>query len=564
VARLAPAYQPRRPTETVLYRVVRDTLETFLAQARETYAAPLPHYVERELRAYVRCGVFAHGFTRCHCDTCGSDLLVAFSCKGRGLCPSCAGRRMANTGAHLVDRVLPDVPVRQFVLSLPYELRPLAAFKPDVLGALARIFVEAVFGSYRARAEREGFPKGQPGAITFVQRFGGSLNLNVHFHTIFLDGVFVRDAGNRVAFHPTSAPAAAELAAIARRVHRRAMAWLARHGYLDRRPSEERLDAPDPSAIEACAAIAVRRGTFSKLATDEDQDAGHEDDATRLHFVGQHEGFNLHAGVRIGAGDDLGRERLCRYAARPALALDRLRRLRDGRLAYQVKYARRGAAKHRVMTSLELLARLSALIPPPRHPLVRFHGVLAPHSSWRRFVVPAPPASSAGRPACASKERTIATPPKSSPKEEVMTKRPPHRSPGERLERPLGGADRVQRSPSASVQVAPRAPAPMVSDVLQVVPNVISVGHWNRLHDGALLATSSYVDWASLLRRTFEVDVLKCAKCGGRLRVLSVVTERDAVRRILDHLGVPSDAAPLPRARDPDNDAAASASADDV
>jgi hypothetical protein len=120
VARLAPAYQPRKPTETVLYGVVRETLETFLSHARETYCAPLPRYVERELRGYLRCGVFAHGFTRCHCDTCGRDLLVAFACKGRALCPSCAGRRMANTAAHLVDRVLPDVPVRQFVLSLPY------------------------------------------------------------------------------------------------------------------------------------------------------------------------------------------------------------------------------------------------------------------------------------------------------------------------------------------------------------------------------------------------------------------------------------------------------------
>jgi hypothetical protein len=59
---------------------------------------------------------------------------------------------MANTGAHLVDRVLPDVPVRQFVLSLPYELRLLAAFKADVLAALARIFVREVFANYRARA----------------------------------------------------------------------------------------------------------------------------------------------------------------------------------------------------------------------------------------------------------------------------------------------------------------------------------------------------------------------------------------------------------------------------
>ena len=63
---------------------------------------------------------------------------------------------MANVAAHLVDRVLPDVPVRQYLLTLPYELRKLAAFKADVLTALARIFVEAVFTMYRSRARRDG------------------------------------------------------------------------------------------------------------------------------------------------------------------------------------------------------------------------------------------------------------------------------------------------------------------------------------------------------------------------------------------------------------------------
>ncbi len=455
---------------------------------------------------------------------------------------------MANTGAHLVDRVLPDVPVRQFVLSLPYELRMLAAFNPDVLGALARIFVEVVFASYRSRAEREGFPKGQGGAVTFVQRFGGSLNLNVHFHTVFLDGVFLRDAEQRVAFHPTGAPDAAELAAIARRVQRRAVAWLARRGY---GPVEERSNgAPDPSAIEACAAVAMQRGAFTKLATDKDQDGGEPDDAARLRFVGEHEGFNIHAGVRIAGGDDLGRERLCRYAARPPLALDRLRRLRDGRFAYRVKYARRGGAKHRMMTPLELLARLSALIPPPRHPLVRFHGVLAPHSSWRRFVVPAPPASHplSDRHRCTSGERTTADPKNTSPLQASTA------------------------NPVRDVSTTPRAsaagpPAPGVGDgVLQVAPNVISVAHWQRIHDGALLAASPYVDWALLLQRNFEVDVLRCAKCGGRLRVLSVITDREAVRRVLRHFGAVPDPVPLPRARDPDDDVAASvsAAADDV
>ena len=114
MAALAPAYTPRRPTETVLYGVVRENLETFLRWTRETYEKALPRYVEEELRAYLRCGVFAHGFVRMHCDACGHDLLVAFSCKARAMCPSCSGRRMANAAAHLVDRVLPCVAVRQF------------------------------------------------------------------------------------------------------------------------------------------------------------------------------------------------------------------------------------------------------------------------------------------------------------------------------------------------------------------------------------------------------------------------------------------------------------------
>jgi hypothetical protein len=124
----ASDYLPRRPTETVLHALVRDHLEPFLDHAQQNYARGLPRYVEQAFRDYLTCGVFAHGFLRLHCDDCRRDLLVAFSCQGRGLCPSCAGRRMANTAAHLVDRVLPAVPVRQWVLSFPFELRNLASF----------------------------------------------------------------------------------------------------------------------------------------------------------------------------------------------------------------------------------------------------------------------------------------------------------------------------------------------------------------------------------------------------------------------------------------------------
>ena len=147
-AAVSSTYKPRWPENTVLHRIVSNHLEDFLNHAREQYERPLPRYVEREFRAFLKCGQFEAGFLRCHCDECGHDLLVAFSCNNRGLCPSCSARRMANTAAHLVDRVVPNVPVRQWVLSLPFELRRLAAFRADVLTACSRIFYETVATHY--------------------------------------------------------------------------------------------------------------------------------------------------------------------------------------------------------------------------------------------------------------------------------------------------------------------------------------------------------------------------------------------------------------------------------
>jgi hypothetical protein len=247
VAALAPAYRPRRPTETILYAIVRDHLATFLAHAHETYSAPLPRYVQQELRGYLRCGVFAHGFVRAHCDGCGHDLLVAFSCKARGVCPSCAGRRMANTAAHLVDRVLPAVPVRQWVLSLPFELRRLAAFDAKVLAALARIFAEALADRYRTWGRGDGLGPSQTGAITFVQRFGSSLNLNVHLHVVVLDGVFVRDETKNAVFYASPPPSRHELDHVLEQVHRRVSTWLVRHGHVETSLLEERSnETPSP------------------------------------------------------------------------------------------------------------------------------------------------------------------------------------------------------------------------------------------------------------------------------------------------------------------------------
>ena len=148
----------------------------------------MPDYVQQEFEAYLKCGRLAHGFLRVRCESCHAEHLVAFSCKRRGFCPSCGARRMAESAALLVDEVFPEQPVRQWVLSVPYLLRFLFASRPDIMGAVLAI-VYRVIATHLIRKAGFSAKRARTGAVTLIQRFGGALNLNVHFHMLFLDGV---------------------------------------------------------------------------------------------------------------------------------------------------------------------------------------------------------------------------------------------------------------------------------------------------------------------------------------------------------------------------------------
>src|SRR5467141_4847131 len=122
-------YRPRDVEHGVLYRVIDEHLDAFLdAATHHADGSCLPKFVEQELRDFLTCGVLRLGFARLRCSDCAFERLVPFSCKGRGFCPSCGGRRMTERAARLVTEVLPQVPVRQWVLSLPYRLRYLLAW----------------------------------------------------------------------------------------------------------------------------------------------------------------------------------------------------------------------------------------------------------------------------------------------------------------------------------------------------------------------------------------------------------------------------------------------------
>jgi hypothetical protein len=222
-------------------------------------------------------------------------------------------------------------------------------------------------------------------------------------------------------------------------------------------------------------------------------------------------GMSLHADVAVPARDRRRLERLCRYVARPPLAVDRLEATPDGRLAYRLKTRWRDGTTHVLMERHELLERLAPLVPPPRAHQVRYHGLLAPCAGGRDRVVP----GAAGPPS--------ADPPSSASARARA---------GARDEDAADGGSGIQRSPAANdpTGAAPRRPGEGTT------ANDPEVGDAPRPRRTA---------WADLLQRVFEFDALRCPHCGARMRILAAITSPDAARRILEALALPARAPPL-------------------
>ncbi len=350
-----PTYAPRRAQETVLYRVLQEHLETFVERT-ETGGRELPGFVKKELRAFLECGLLELGFARLECPCSRYNRLLPFSCKGRGFCPSCCGRRMAETAAHLTDHVFPHVPVRQWVLSLPFEMRARAAFDAKLRRVVLRTFIRAVYTWLRREGRRLGVADPQCGSVTFEQRFGSDLRANLHFHVLALDGVYAGDC-DEPEFHQVPAPSEQQLDRLAATVHRRVLRALRRGGWVDDEgqwagASDEPSLQLELAAASAAGRIAQgeRRGARVPPA---DPLARVEPAPTRERVSARSGGFELHAAVALEADDRAALESLCSYIARPPIASDRLELTAEGKVSY------RGA-------DLDRLLRSSGLLSPPQ------------------------------------------------------------------------------------------------------------------------------------------------------------------------------------------------------
>ena len=182
-------YVPRQTHDCDAAVLVRQHLPSFLARLEES-GHSLPEFVKRELEEFAWCGDFERGFVQTVCRQCGDELRVPFSCKGRGFCPSCMGRRMAEGAALMVDHVLPAVGYRQWVLSFEGPLGVRLGYDRALLAKVAERLARAVMQDMRWSAKERyrlaTVESLHAGVFMVVQRFRSDLGLFVHLQAFGL------------------------------------------------------------------------------------------------------------------------------------------------------------------------------------------------------------------------------------------------------------------------------------------------------------------------------------------------------------------------------------------
>jgi hypothetical protein len=304
--------------------------------------------------------------------------------------PSCGARRMADSAAHLVDEVLPVKNIRQWVLSVPFQLRYLFATQPKEMGKVLTI-VHRVISTYLIRRAGLTVKSGaQTGAVTLIQRFGrsgvpGALNLNrdaapLHYHMLYLDGVYNKHA----VFYPVRPPEPKDLDRVAQKIAERVSRYLEKAGYLVRDTESEYLelytDEEDAMPGIVGASISYRlafgpnagKKALTLQTIPAIFESGNHDEQ-----VSKRGGFSLHAGVACKADQRKKLERLCRYITRPAIAEQRLSLASNGNVIVELKSPYADGTTHVILSPMEFISRLVSLIPKPRVNLTRFHGVFS-------------------------------------------------------------------------------------------------------------------------------------------------------------------------------------------
>lgn len=334
----AARYRARNPRATPLYRLFETHFDEVRGQWEERFERRCGFwrgFVDEQVRRYLDCGLFENGFARIRCPNCAEEYLLAFSCKTRELCPSCAAKRSAATAALLAEEVFTEVGHAQWVFVIPKMLRPYFLHHRELLGGLARAAWETVLELMIAAVGDETI---RPGMVAVVQTAGDMGNFHPHVHALVSRGGWTRD-----------------------------WEWM-----------------PVPYVDEHSAELLFRHKVMRLL-----QDEGLlSEERSELLLSWRHSGFSVHNRVRVEPEDQSAVERLSRYIMRPPISLERMRWDGVGEVRYRRKGGHEDPALNRdpveTFDPLEFLARVIMHIPEPRRHLARYYGAYSNVSRGRR------------------------------------------------------------------------------------------------------------------------------------------------------------------------------------
>jgi hypothetical protein len=279
---------------------------------------------------------------------------------------------MNELSTHLMVHVVPDVPLRQFVLTLPFALRILVARDKRLLAAVRTVFLRAVSGFIRKKA-RAVYPSKTllTAGLCVVQRFGSALQLAPHFHAALFDGAYRKDADGKLHFVAAPAITAAERLSLTTAVASRMERLLARRGLFLNGQWTAQDDAGLQLSMEAMKVPAAH--------------AAGEPPSNASNV----RGYNLHAQTRASAHDEAARLRLFRYILRPAIAQDRLH-FENGLVTFTMKRVFSDGSQVLRFTPQDFIRRIAMLIPAPRQHEITYFGLLAANAKHRNDIVRVP------------------------------------------------------------------------------------------------------------------------------------------------------------------------------
>jgi hypothetical protein len=484
------SYQRRTPEDSVLRQIF---VQQWPALQRELQLASdgqgLPKFLVKAVEGFLDCGDLSKGFLRLYCKDCHKDQLVAFSCKKRGICTSCDSRRMVELGAHICDSVIGEVPVRQFVVTLPPAYRYLLSWNTTLRSKVLKAVMTSLQRHYLAQGYDAGAKKPQFAALSVLQRFSGALRLWPHWHILVADGVWSKAPDGQRIFVETPPLDDDALWLLVREIATRATRVIDRH-FAARRKTAEAANSDDNQdpwqTAEPALASLMRQSLFGR---DELEALAQPPPGTGLapatlrkvaRLCMEFEGYNVHAATRVSACARERLEQLVRYVCRPVIAAKRLEDLGDGRVRIWLKNEWRGGKNAVVLTKRELATRILAQIPLPRRANLAYFGLWGPAAKDRALVVPA------------------------------LGARVEH---NKRKGKAACGAADAREAEGAQPEVCEKARAAKAK------------------------AAETKLSWSQALQRAFGFDALKC-DCGGRRKLIAVIMQAGQVERILRHIGL--------------------------